>query len=73
MLSPKSKLLRAVVAVVYCKMMKPLLVVCIESVPSLVVMIKMGEEIDSITGEKIKKTDVSCKTKLKKLIVFGFS
>lgn len=51
-LSPKSYLLRAMVAAVCCKIMKPLLVDCIENGPSLLAMIKMGEEIDSIMGKK---------------------
>lgn len=68
-LSPKSYLLRAMVAAVHCKMMKPLLVACMENGPSkLPSMIKMEEEIDSIMGTKITKMDVSSKAKLKKFL-----
>jgi len=47
-LNSTSYLLRAMVVAVYCKMMKPLLVSCIENGPSLLPMIKTGEEIYSI-------------------------
>lgn len=50
-LNPRSNLLRAMVAAVYCKMVQSLLVACIENGPLLLPMIKMGEEINSIMGE----------------------
>lgn len=46
--NPKSKLLIAAIAAVYGKMVQPLLVACIENGPSLLPMIKMGEEINSV-------------------------
>lgn len=42
-LSPRSRLVRAIVATAYYKMMKSLLVACIENGLTLIAMIKMGE------------------------------
>lgn len=64
-LSPKSYLLRAMVAAVYCKMMKPLLGACTENGSSLLAVIKLGEDIGSITGEKNQKDRCFMQSKTK--------
>lgn len=60
------------VATVYYKTLKPLLVACIENGLPLLAMIKMGEEIDSIIEKKNKDRNFM-QNKIKIMISFIFS